>query len=145
MRRVIMALFGVLLALAVVSCSGNGSESSQATATPSQAQARMIAENMLNAYNSGDYEALSRDWSSTMKSVLGEDAFHEFRDEALPVTGRFVRLTSVTPVRGEEDRHSNYDVEAQFEKRGSVLFTMTLSPENKVEGLELKRQSSNSG
>jgi hypothetical protein len=140
MRRMIMALV-VLVALALVSCGGNGSESTQATATPSRAQARMIAENMLNAYNSGDYEAFSRDWSSAMKLVVGEDAFHEFRDEALPVTGRFVRVRSVTPVRGEGDRHPSYDVEAQFEKRDSVLFTMTLSADNKVEGVELKPQS----
>jgi hypothetical protein len=139
MRRMIMALLGVLLALALVSCGGNGNEPAQATATPSEEQARMIAENMLDAYNSGDYDALSRDWSSAMKSVIGEDAFRDFRDEALPVTGRFTKLTGLTLVSGADDRHASYDVEAEFEKRDAVLFTMTLSSENKVEGLDLKR------
>jgi hypothetical protein len=139
MRRMIMALLNVLLALALVACGGNGNEPTQETATPSQEQARMIAENMLDAYNSGDYDALSRDWSSAMKSVIGEDAFRDFRDEALPVTGRFTKLTSVTLVGGEDDRHASYDVEAEFEKRDAVLFRMTVSSDNKVEGLELKR------
>jgi hypothetical protein len=140
-RRTIMALFGVLWVLAVVSCGANGNEPSQATATPSEEQARMIAENMLDAYNAGDYDAFSRDWSSAMKLVIGEDAFREFRDEALPVTGRFVKVTSVSLVSGEDDRHPSFDVEAEFEKRDALLFMMTLSSENKVEELEFKPQS----
>jgi hypothetical protein len=71
-----------------------------------------------------------------MKLGIGEDAFRDFGDEALPVTGRFVKLTSVTLVTGEDDRHPSFDVEAEFEKREAVLFMMTLSSENKVEGLE---------
>jgi hypothetical protein len=59
-RRTIMALFGVVWVLAVVSCGGNGNEPPQATATPSEEQAGMVAENMLDAYNAGDYDAFSR-------------------------------------------------------------------------------------
>jgi hypothetical protein len=101
----------------------------------------MIAENMLDAYKAGDYDAFSRDWSSAMKLVIGEDAFRDFGDEALPVTGRFVKLTSVTLVTGEDDRHPSFDVEAEFENREAVLFMMTLSSENKVKGLEFNPQS----
>ena len=101
-------------------------------------RAEMIAENMLVAYNSGDYRALSKDWSRPMRLVIRERAFQRFRDQNLPVTGRFTRLISVAPTPGAQDaNHANYEVRAQFERLDSVLFTMTLSSDNaKVEGVE---------
>ena len=54
-------------------------------------RAEMIAENMLVAYNSGDYQALSKDWSRPMRLVIRERAVQRFRDQNLPVTGRFTR------------------------------------------------------
>jgi hypothetical protein len=167
MRRAVIAILSALLALVLVSCSGNGSGSTAATATPNEDksraigenkdkatamatdkvttmaqntdQARAMAENILTAYNSGDYDAFTRDLSSAMKLVIREDRFRGFRDKNLPVTGRFVKLVSVTPTGGESDRHPSYDVQAEFEKRGTVLLTMTLSSDNKkVEGLQFK-------
>jgi hypothetical protein len=43
-------------------------------------RAEMIAENMLVAYNSGDYRALSKDWSRPVRLVIRERAFQRFRD-----------------------------------------------------------------
>lgn len=48
-------------------------------------RAEMIAENMLVAYNSGDYRALSKDWSRPMRLVIRERAFQRFRDQNRPV------------------------------------------------------------
>jgi hypothetical protein len=118
------------------------SNTREATATSNEDQARAMAENMLTAYNSGDYGAFTRDWSSAMKWAMREDAFHAFRDKNLPVTGRFVRLVSLTPTGGEGDHHHSYDVRAEFENGGIVLFTMTLSSDNKnIERLKFKPQS----
>jgi hypothetical protein len=143
MRRAVIAVMGALLAFVLVSCGGGDGESSGPTATPNEQQARTIAENMLTAYNSGDYGAFSRDWSSAMKLVIGEDEFREYRDKTLPLTGQYVKLTSLTPT-GDQDNegHLHYDIQAEFEKRDAVLFTMTLSSDNaEVEGIELKSQS----
>lgn len=106
-------------------------------------RAEMIAENMLVAYNSGDYQALSKDWSRPMRLVIRERAVQRFRDQNLPVTGRFTRLISVAPTPGAQDaNHANYEVRAQFERLDSVLFTMTLSSDYaKVEGVEFHPQS----
>jgi hypothetical protein len=139
MRRV--AVLTALLAFVVAACSGNGGEATQAAATPSEQQARSVAENMLRAYNSGDYAALTRDWSSAMKFAVSDDRFRDFRDEALPVTGQFVRLISITPTRGDGDADVSYDVAAEFESREAVLFTVTLSSDGKVEGVDIRPQS----
>lgn len=143
MRRVVIALLSALLAFVAGSCGGDSGDTTAPTTTPSEEQVRAIAENMLTAYNSGDYAAFTRDWSSAMKRVIGEDEFQTFRDETLPVTGHYVKLTSLTPSNGEEDdAHLSYDVQAEFEKRDAVLFTMTLSSASaEVEGIEFKPQS----
>jgi hypothetical protein len=161
MRRAVMAILSSLFALVLVSCEGNSSGSPEATTTPNEDQARAMAENtpeatatsnedqaramaenMLMAYNSGDYNAFTRDWSSAMKWAMREDAFHAFRDKNLPVTGRFVKLVSLAPTGGGGNRHHSYEVQAEFEKRGIVAFTMTLSSDKKtIEELKFKPQS----
>jgi hypothetical protein len=142
MRRIsiltaILALTGVLAA-----CGGaTGDQTQPPTVSPDRAQ--VIAENMLTAYNSGDYQAFRRDWSGPMRFVIRERAFQRFREENLPVTGRFTRLITVTPTPGQQDTdHASYQVHAQFEEQDGVLFTMTLSADGAtVEGLEFQAQS----
>jgi hypothetical protein len=143
MRRLLMpTALGFLLALVLAACGGEatsrGDQAGTAAAGTDRAQA--IAQSMLLAYNSGDYQAFSRDWSSPVKAMASERAFREFRDENLPATGRFRALTSITPTAGQQDAdHASYEVLAQFERQDGVLFTMTLSAGGaKVEGLEFK-------
>lgn len=126
-------------------CGGGGDDGGgQApTSAVSTDRAQAIAENMLVAYNSGDYQALSRDWAGPVKLVIGEATFQKFRQENLPVTGPFKTITSVTPTPGQQDpNHVSYQVQAQFDQHDSVLFTMTLSAGGaKVEGVEFHPQS----
>jgi hypothetical protein len=145
MRRIVIpTALGLLLAVLLAACGGGDSRGGDQAGTPAARgeRARAIAQNMLLAYNSGDYQAFSRDWSSPVKLVVGERAFRELRDHNLPITGPFKTLTSVTPSVGQQDAdHASYEVLAQFEKQDGVLFTMTLSTGGaKVEGLEFKPQ-----
>ena len=143
-RVLISAVLGLLLAVTLAACGGDDGSGGSQAATPAVNgdRAQAIAQNMLLAYNSGDYQAFSRDWSSPVKLVVGERRFREFRDDNLPVTGPFKALTSVAPTAGQRDAdHASYEVLAQFEKQDGVLFTMTLSSGGaKVEGLEFKPQ-----
>lgn len=146
MRRIVIpTALGLLLGLVLAACGGNASNAGDQAETPavSADRAQLIAENMLVAYNSGDYQAFSRDWSSPVKLVVGERAFQKFRDENLPATGPFKAITSVTPVADQQDAdHASYQVHATFQKRESVVFTITLSADDgKVEGLEFNSQS----
>ena len=145
MRRIaIPTALGLLLAVVLAACGGDNSSADDQAGTPalSTERAQAIAQNMLVAYNSGDYQAFSRDWSSPVKLVVSERAFREFRDDNLPATGPFKTITSMNPTAGQQDaNHASYEVLAQFEKREGVLFTMTLSSGGaKVEGLEFKPQ-----
>jgi hypothetical protein len=145
MRRIVIATaLGLLLGSVLAACGGNdtGTGDQAGTAAVSTDRAQAIAQNMLVAYNSGDYQAFSRDWSPPVRLVMSERAFRELRDDNLPTTGPFKALTSVTPTSGQHDAdHASYEVHASFEKRDGVLFTMTLSAGGaKVEGLEFQPQ-----
>ena len=145
MRRiVILTALGLLLGLVLAACGGNASSAGDQAETPavSADRAQAIAQNMLVAYNSGDYQAFSRDWSSPVEFVVREQAFQKFRDENLPATGPFKAITSMTPVAGKQNAdHASYQVHATFQERESVLFTITLSANSaKVEGLEFNSQ-----
>jgi hypothetical protein len=130
--------------MVLAACGGNDpSISSQpGTAAVSADRAQAIAQNMLTAYNSGDYQAFSRDWSSPVKLMVSERAFQRFRDDSLATTGPFKTITSITPTGGQQDAdHASYEVHASFEKRQSALFTITLSTDASVEGLEFHPQA----
>lgn len=142
MRRIVIATaLGLLLGVMSAACggddSGTGDQPGPAVVGTDRAQA--IAHNMLVAYNSGDYQAFSRDWSPAARLLVGQRSFREFRDENLPVTGPYKAITSVTPVAGRQDAgHASYRVHATFQRQEGVVFTITLSADGaKVEGLEL--------
>jgi hypothetical protein len=152
-RRPILAVVLAVVPAVVLAAGCGGGDGGTATspatvpnsaatsaALPDENRARAVAENMLIAYNTGDYQAFSRDFAGPVKVAVGERAFTEFRAETLPVTGRFERLVSVTPTAGQGDPdHAEYDVNADFERRQGAIFTMILSAQDEVEGIEFRR------
>jgi hypothetical protein len=138
MRRTgTLAALGVLLAVTLAACAGEPVEQAP-PATKGIHQVQAIAENMLAAYNLGDYQAFSRDLSLPAKLIVDEDAFAEFRTENLSVTGPFMAVTGVQPEPAKPGRdHERYLVRAQFQYLNAVALVLTLSREGQVEGLEL--------
>jgi hypothetical protein len=138
MRRTgVLAALGVLLAMTLAACAGEAAEQAP-TAITSNHQVQAIAENMLAAYNLGDYQAFSRDLSLPAKLIVDEDVFAEFRTENLSVTGPFMAVTSVQPEPGKQDPdHARYLVRAQFRHLNVVALVLMLSHDGQVEGLEL--------
>jgi hypothetical protein len=101
-------------------------------------QVQTIAENMLAAYNSGDYGAFSRDLSLPAKLIVDEETFAEFRYENLPVTGPYMAITSVQAYPGRLDAdHARYLVHARFEHQHVVTLHVTVSRSGEIDGLEL--------
>jgi hypothetical protein len=132
-----LAALAGLLALTLAACAGERA-GQPPPAVRSNHQVQAIAENMLAAYNLGDYQAFSRDLSLPATLVVDEDAFAEFRTENLPVTGPFLAVTSVQPEPAKQDpNHMRYRVQAQFQHLNAVALVITLSPDGQVEGLEL--------
>ena len=132
-----LAALGVLLAMTLAACAGERVEQAPPAAM-SNHQVQAVAENMMTAYNLGNYQAFSRDLSLPAKLIVDEDAFAEFRTETLSVTGRFVAVTSVQPEPTKPGRdHLRYLVRAQFQHLNAVALVITLSRDGQVEGLEL--------
>jgi hypothetical protein len=138
MRRTgTLVALGVLLAMTLAACAGERVEQ-VAPAAMSNHQVQAIAENMLAAYNLGDYQAFSRDLSLPAKLIVDEDAFAEFRSENLSITGPFMAVTGVQPEPAKPGRdHVRYLVRAQFQHLNAVALVITLSRDGEVEGLEL--------
>jgi hypothetical protein len=138
MRRTgTLVALGVLLAMTLAACAGERVEQ-VAPAAMSNHQVQAIAENMLSAYNLGDYQAFSRDLSLPAKLIVDEDAFAEFRSENLSITGPFMAVTGVQlePAKAGRD-HVRYLVRAQFQHLNAVALVITMSRDGEVEGLEL--------
>ena len=101
-------------------------------------QVQAIAENLLVAYNLGDYRAFSRDLSLPARLIVDEATFAEFRKDNLPAIGPFVAVTDVQPESGMQDpEHLRYQVRVQFQNVNAAALVITLSREGQVEGLEL--------
>jgi hypothetical protein len=133
----VLAALGVLVAVTLSACGGERTDQAS-IATTANEQVQVIAENMLAAYNLGDYQAFSRDLSLPAKLIVDEEAFAEYRYENLSVTGPFMAVTSVQPDPGEQDPdHVRYLVQARFQYVSIVALVITLSPDGQVEGLEL--------
>ena len=132
-------VLGALRAVALSACGDDAASDAPAAAAPvSAGQVQTIAENLLAAYNSGDYQAFSRDLSLPAKLIVDEKAFAEFRTENLSATGPFLTVTSVQPEPGRQDPdHARYLVRAQFQHLNAVALVITLSRDGQVEGLEL--------
>ena len=136
-RMAVLAALGVLLAVTLSACGGERADQAPIASTSNE-QVQAIAENMLAAYNLGDYQAFSRDLSLPAKLIVDEEAFAEFRTENLPVTGPFMAVTGVQPEPARLGRdHVRYLVRAQFQHLNAVALVLTLSPDGQVEGLEV--------
>ena len=139
MKRMATMVLGALLAVALSACGDDAASDAPAAAAPvSTGQVQTIAENLLAAYNSGDYQAFSRDLSLPAKLIVDAETFADFRYQNLPVTGPYMAITSVQAEPGRQDAdHASYLVHARFEHQDAVSLLVTVSRRGEVEGLEL--------
>jgi hypothetical protein len=134
--KIWVAAVGAVLAVTLSACGGERVD--RASTTPQNNQIQAIADNMLAAYNSGDYRAFSRDLSLPAKLIVDEHTFADFRTENLSVTGPYLAVTSVQPEPNRPDPdHSSYLVRAQFQYQDAVVLVMTVARSGQVDGLEL--------
>jgi lysozyme family protein len=139
MKRIATMVLGALLAVALSACGNDAASDAPVAAAPlSTGQVQTIAENLLAAYNSGDYQAFSRDLSLPAKLIVDAETFADFRYQNLPVTGPYLAITSVQAEPGRQDAdHASYLVHARFEHQDAVALLVTVSRNGEVEGLEL--------
>jgi hypothetical protein len=116
---------------------GCGSEPSAPAV--SATEARSTAVDILNAYNSDDYESASREWSDELKSEIDRGTFESSRSQILARKGRYVEITDVELAPEQPDAHTTwYAIRARFERDDDVPFLVGFDTESqKVSGAEL--------
>ena len=126
----------LLLLFSLGACGAQ--EAVEPVTTLTEEQVTAIAENMLQAYNSGDYAAFERDLAPAGQLLLTEQAFTELRDELMATAGEFQSIGSVEAVPGGSEGHSQWQITAQFLNTTETV-TLTFDDEtNRVEGLEFE-------
>jgi hypothetical protein len=132
MKTKFTALFALLIAALVASACGSASaETGEVTSVFTEAEATSIAENALNALNSGDYAAWSRDWDDSMKSAINEDAFQQYREQVLSQIGQYQSILSVEMTPSKQAGSVRWVFTCQFEK-ARVRFIMAFPEDGKL-------------
>lgn len=106
----------------------------------SETEARSMADDMLNAYNSDDYEAASLDWSDELKDEIDRSTFESSRDQILAEKGRYVEIIDAKLAPEQPDSHATwYAFRARFQKDDDVPFLVAFDVESqKVTGAGLE-------
>lgn len=132
MRIKFTALFALLIIAVLASACGSApADDSKVTSVLTEAEATTIAENALNALNSGDYAAWSRDWDDSMKSAIDEKAFLQYREQALAQAGRFQSILSVEMGPSKQADSVRWVFTCQFEN-AKVRFIMAFPKDGKL-------------
>ena len=132
MKTRFTALFAFLIVAVLASgCGSAPVDNDKVTSVLSEAEVTAIAENALNALNSGDYAAWSRDWDDTMKSAINEDAFLQYREHALAEMGQFQSILSVEMTPSKRADSVRWVFTCQFEN-AKVRFIMAFPQDGKL-------------
>lgn len=127
------------VSILLVACGGAPSGSPTAESPVAEGEARTMAEQMLAAYNEGDYEAWSANWSPRMKDAIGSEAFASFRQQAIEVAGEFQQINSAAlrPARDRSDA-VRWEFTSQFARGTFVLTIVFIAGSDQIEGVDFQ-------
>lgn len=132
MKTKFTTLFVLLIvAVLVAACGGTPASDGEVTSALTEAEATAIAENALNALNTGDYAAWSRDWDNDLKGAINEEAFLQFREQALGQVGQFQSILSAEMAPSPRADSVRWVFTCQFEK-AKVRFIMAFPKDGKL-------------
>ena len=120
--------FVALVALSVIAvfasaCGSPGNvPQGEAVSVLSQEDARAMIDSALQAINSGDYAAWSRDWDADMKAAIQDKDFQSYREQVVAQYGQYVSLESLEMQPGLQKGYVRWIAIAGFEK-GKIKFT----------------------
>jgi hypothetical protein len=123
MKPKLTTLFVLLTAaLLATACGAPAEPQGEAVSVLSKHEATAIIENALQAINTGDYAAWSRDWDSNMKAAIKDKDFQSYRDQVVTQYGQYLSLESVEIQPGLQKGNVRWIAIADFEK-GKIKFT----------------------
>lgn len=127
-------VLGMVLVTAVA-CGGRSGAEQPLTSALTQDQAAALAENAMQGFAAGDYDAWSRDWSAAMRGAVSEDAFLAYRQQVLDAIGAYQGVESVTIAPSNTAGYVRWVAVVTFEK-GKMEFAFSFRQDGRqIEGV----------
>ena len=138
MKTRLTTLFALLIATMIAAACGSAPADvpqGKAQSVLSQEEASTLIDRALQALNTGDYAAWSRDWADDMKAAIKDKDFQSYRDQVVAQYGQYVALESIEIQPGTNVDRVRWVVVADFEK-GKIKYTFSFLPDGKqVKGI----------
>ena len=126
-----------IIAVIVAACGSPAADSSDRTAESvlSQEEATTLIDSALQALNTGDYAAWSRDWAGDMKAAIQEADFQNYRQQVVAQYGQYIALESIEIQPGTNADRVRWVVVASFEN-GRIRYAFSFLPDGRqVKGI----------
>jgi hypothetical protein len=138
MKTKLTTLFVLSIAAVIAVACGSAPADTprgEAESILSQEEASTLINSALQALNTGDYSAWSRDWADDMKAAIKDKDFQSYRDQVVAQYGQYVALESIEIQPGTNVDRVRWVVVADFEK-GKIKYTFSFLPDGKqVKGI----------
>jgi hypothetical protein len=136
MKTKLTILF-VLLAISAAACGSPSADAPQSKAESvlSQEEASVLIDSALQALNTGDYAAWSKDWAEDMKAAIKDADFQEHRRQVVTQYGEYVAIESIEIQPGQNADRVRWVAVADFEN-GKIKYTFSFLPDGRqVKGI----------
>jgi len=137
MRTKLTTLFVVfILAILASACASvSNAPRGEARSVLTQEEATSMIDSALQALNTGDYAAWSKDWADDMKTAIKDPDFQDYRQQVVTQYGEYVALESIEIQPGQNADRVRWVAIADFEK-GKIKYTFSFLPDGRqVKGI----------
>lgn len=127
MKRIVVLL--LLLSLFVVGCGPQG------TAAFSQEAIQSLAQEKMEAINSGDYQTFVSGFSDVLQGAIPEEEFLSLRETILEASGQFEAITGSRIANARTQGYVSYIFTCQFGEENVQLTMVYAIDGDEVEGI----------
>lgn len=133
MKNRFSILFVLLAAALMTAACGSAADAPQGQAQSilSPEEASSLIDTALQALNSGDYSAWSRDWADDMKAAIKDTDFQAYREQVLAQYGQYVAIESIEIQPGQNADRVRWVAIADFEK-GKIRYSFSFQPDGRL-------------
>lgn len=142
-RKIFVIITIIILAIALILISSvlfKKSQDNKKFPTSALAQSNessIMAENILRAINSGNYNYFIRDLTDGLKNNINETIFLEFRTNILKDNGKYINKTGSGELESKDRKIALFN--CNFDKR-KLYFELTINNESKIDYLIFEKQ-----
>ena len=136
MKAKFTTLFVLIVAVLASACgSASTVPQGEVVSALTQDEATSLIDSALQAINTGDYAAWSRDWADDMKAAIKDPDFQAYRQQVTSQYGQYLALESIEIQPGQNADRVRWVVIANFEK-GRIKYSFSFLPDGRqVKGI----------